>query len=150
MSKKHLQLTSNETRYSFLLEQLDHFSRKKKSELVKTEEKKLHKLQWTIENLTTSEEGKKLDWVPSLNLKKEDRSNILNDEELYDLHVTTAMNLLQKDHPIIVQPPSLMYAPGFDYCPFETVQVVHNGAHHLLLLSSMEGTVSIYDLQIYF
>ena len=99
-------------------------------ELVKKKEKKLRKLQCRIENVTTNEEANKLDWVPSLNLTKEDRSNILNDEELNDLHVTTAMNLLQKDHPIIVQPPSLIYARGFDYCPFETVQVVHNGAHH--------------------
>ena len=103
----------------------------------------MRKLQWTIEDLTTSEEAKKLDWVPSLNLKKGNRSNILNDEELYDLHAITAMNLLQKDKPIIVQPPSLMYATGVDYCPFETVQVAHNGAHHLLLLSFMKGT--IYD-----
>ena len=55
------------------------------------------------------------------------------------------MNQLQKDHPIIVQPPSLMYATEFDSFPFETVQVVHNGAHHWLLLSSTKGTVSIFD-----
>ena len=55
------------------------------------------------------------------------------------------MSLLQKDYSIIVQPPSLMYASGFEYCPLETIQIVHNGAHHWLLLSSMKGIISIYD-----
>ena len=55
------------------------------------------------------------------------------------------MSLLQKEYPIIVQPPSLIYAAGFDYCPLETVQIVHNDAHPWLLLSSMQGMVFIYD-----
>ena len=38
-----------------------------------------------------------------------------------------------------------MYANGFEYCPVQTIQILHNGAHHWLLLSSLDGTVTIYD-----
>ena len=84
-------------------------------------------------------------WIPELHLTTKDRHIIKNGEELNDLHVTTAMNLIQNEHPIIVQPPSIVHATGFDYCPVQTIQILHNGAHHWLLLSSLDGTVSIYD-----
>ena len=105
----------------------------------------MFKLQCTSETLTTPPQTTIVDWIPKLNLRKKDRNDILNGEELNDLHVSTTMSLLQKDYPIVVQPPSLIYATGFDYCPLETIQIVHNGAHHWLLLSSMKGVVSIYD-----
>ena len=76
---------------------------------------------------------------------EKDKRDILKGEELDDLHINTAMSLLQKNFPIVIQPPSLMNAAGFDYCPMETIQPVHNGAYHWLLLSSMKGVVSIYD-----
>ena len=68
-----------------------------------------------------------------------------SDEELNDLHVTTVTNLIQRDYPVIVQRPSLVYANGFQYCPVQTIQILHNGAHHWLLLSSLDGTVMIYE-----
>ena len=56
------------------------------------------------------------------------------------------MDLIQRDIPsIIIQPPTLIQANGFDYCPFETIQIAHNGAHHWVLLSSLKGMVTIYD-----
>ena len=55
------------------------------------------------------------------------------------------MNILSKDHPIMVQPPSVFLANGYEYCPFETIQIAHNSALHWVLLSSMNGVVSIYD-----
>ena len=56
------------------------------------------------------------------------------------------MDLIQRDMPsLIMQHPALINANGFDYCPFETVQIAHNGAHHWVLLSSLKGMVTIYD-----
>ena len=55
------------------------------------------------------------------------------------------MTLLQKDYGVVSQPPSLIYATGFKYCPLDTANVVHNGAHHWLLLSSIKGQVSVHD-----
>ena len=56
------------------------------------------------------------------------------------------MYLIQRDIPsIIIQPPTLIQANGFDYCPFETIQIANNGAHHWVLLLSLKGMVTIYD-----
>ena len=55
------------------------------------------------------------------------------------------MNILQNDCPIIIQSPSVFHAAGFEYCPFETLEAVHNEAQHWVLLSSMNGSISIYD-----
>ena len=145
LSKRRLKLKTNEKRFKFLTEQLNQFSRKKKYELSKKKEKKIQKLQWTRENISITEKEENLEWLPTLHLKKEDRDIIKNGAELNDLHITTAMNLLQNDYPIVVQPPSVGYTLGFDYCPYETVQVLHNGSHHWLLVSQMKGMVNIFD-----
>ena len=56
------------------------------------------------------------------------------------------MNLLQKQYPTITtQTPSLAFSTGYSYCPSETVQITHTGAHHWVLLSSMYSKVAIYD-----
>ena len=56
------------------------------------------------------------------------------------------MNLLQKQYPTITtQPPSLAFSTGCSYCPSETVQITHTGAHHWVLLSSMYSKTAIYD-----
>ena len=56
------------------------------------------------------------------------------------------MKLLMEEYPdLIVQPPSIAQDEGFHYCPDETVQIVHNGKHHWLLLSSFGGSIQIYD-----
>jgi len=58
----------------------------------------------------------------------------------------SAMNLLKQDFPqIICQPPSLIQSTGFDYCPFETIQIVNNEANHWILLTSIKGQITIYD-----
>ena len=39
----------------------------------------------------------------------------------------------------------LYFASGFEYCPYETIQIIHNNAHHWILLSSFNGEVKIFD-----
>ena len=54
--------------------------------------------------------------------------------------------MLQQQFPaIMVQSPVLYKVTRYRYCPYETVQIVHNDARHWLLLSSMNGVVTIYD-----
>ena len=56
------------------------------------------------------------------------------------------MNLLQKQYPTITtEPHSLAFSTGYSYCPSETVQITHTGAHHWVLLSSMYSKIAIYD-----
>ena len=56
------------------------------------------------------------------------------------------MNLLQKQYPTITtQPPSLGFPTRYNYCPSETVQITHTGAHHWVLLSFMHSKIAIYD-----
>ena len=79
-------------------------------------------------------------------LTNQDRLNIRNNEEIDDFIILQAMNLLQKQYPTITtQTPSLAFSTGYSYCPSETVQITHTGAHHWVLLSSMYSKIAIYD-----
>ena len=40
--------------------------------------------------------------------------------------------------------PSLAFSTGYSYCPSETVQITHTGAHHWVLFSSMDSKIAIY------
>ena len=77
----------------------------------------------------------------------EDRKNLLDSNyDLDDFIINQASNMIVADFPmLIVQPPSLIRSSGYDYCPHETIQITHNGAHHWVLLSSIGGEVKIYD-----
>ena len=144
-AKSRLHRITNSERYNFLLIQLKQFHCKAVRELAKKKEKKIRKLQWTRKNFDISNGTSNNSWLPNLNLNIYDHDILLNGEELEDQHISAAINILQKDYPIIIQPPSVFHATGFEYCPFETLEVVHNGAQHWVLLSSMNGTISIYD-----
>ena len=85
-------------------------------------------------------------WIPEHFLKLQDKSNIINGEELDNSIISTSMELIKKDFPqIIHQPPTLYHSTGFEYCPFETLQIVNNEAHHWVLISSLKGKITIYD-----
>ena len=130
-------------RYSFLRTELDGFRESLERKMETTKSKKIQKLCGTKINTAQSSKEDSTLWVSDL--KKSDRDAILSNELLTDAHITTAMNILSQNHPIVVQPPSVFLANGYDYCPFETVQIAHNSALHWVLLSSMKGVVSIYD-----
>ena len=85
-------------------------------------------------------------WVKDLELTKEHLRIIKSGEDLDDFTVYSAMSLLQKQFPLLmVQSPAIYRVSGYDYSPCQTVQIVHNDAHHWLLLSTLKGTVTIYD-----
>ena len=66
---------------------------------------------------------------------------ISGDNDLDDFIIFIALSQLQQQFPAIL----IYKATGYRYCPHETVQIVHNDAHHWLLLSSLNGKVIIYD-----
>ena len=102
VSTRRLRSLCDTSRYDFLRQKLDVFARKKKTELRQKKEKKLRKLQWTAEQISKgSDDG--TDWIPNLNLKKNDRITIIEGRELEDQHITAAMTLLQKDHEFVLQ-----------------------------------------------
>ena len=142
-AKDQLKKTVSSERYSFLVTHLDVFRESLTKQLEVKKEKKLRKLQWTCQDTMETVKVNNSVWISDL--KIEDRNLILNGEELNDAHITVSMSVLSKQYPITVQPPSVFYASGYDYCPFETVQIAHNDAHHWVLLSSAKGVVSIYD-----
>ena len=131
-------------RFDFLINKLELFKEKTKAELDRKKRKKLQKLKSSAEAMKITINNTN-DWLPHLNLTKDDELAIINSCDLTDQIITAAANLIQKQFDIIIQPPGLVHATGFDYCPMETVQIVHNGAHHWLLLSSVKGVISIYD-----
>ena len=54
--------------------------------------------------------------------------------------------MIQRQFPILViQSLSLYFASDFEYCPYEKIQIIHNNAHHSILLSSFNGEVRIFD-----
>ena len=54
--------------------------------------------------------------------------------------------MLGQEYPIVVQPTTVMNTNGgFEYCPCEALQIIHTGAHHWILLSSLKREVKIYD-----
>ena len=85
-------------------------------------------------------------WLKSLSLTTKDRECISNNKELDDFIIFTALQLIQKKFPMIfIQPPATVNTTGFDYCPYETIQIIHTGSHHWILLSSFSGRIKIYD-----
>ena len=129
-------------RFRLLDTKLTAFKSQLEKELTQIKSKKLKKL---LPNSALSCFEKDA-WLPHLNLKKRDKKNILSNKDLDDHVVYTAMKLLMEKYPdLIVQPPSIIQDEGFHYCPHETVQIVHNGKHHWLPLSSFGGSIQIYD-----
>ena len=142
-AKERLRDTVSLQRYSYLITQLDNFRKPLERKLEITKSNKIRKLQAARRDSVHVTDNSNGIWVS--NLKIADRLAILNNQLLTDAHITTSMDILSKNHPIMVQPPSVFLANGYDYCPFETIQIAHNSALHWVLLSSMKGVVSIYD-----
>jgi len=86
-------------------------------------------------------------WIESLHLTRVDRRNIARDTDVDDRIIHASLKLLQRQYPLLyVQAPSVHTTMGgFDYCPHETVQIVHNGANHWILLSSLAGNIVVFD-----
>ena len=129
-------------RLTFLQNKLKQFKDKFYKDLEKRKHKKFKKLSPSLSEIWNTQNQ----WIPDLNLTNQDRLNIRNKEEIDDFIILQAMNLLQKQYPTITtQPPSLAFSTGYSYCPSETVQITHTGAHHWVLLSSMYSKTAIYD-----
>ena len=129
-------------RFTFLQNKLKQFKDKLYKELEKKKHKKLNKLSPFLSEILNTQNQ----WIPDLNLTNQDRLKIRNNEEINDFIILQAMNLLQKQYSTITtQPPSLAFSTGYSYCPSETVQITHTGAHHWILLSSMYSKTAIYD-----
>ena len=142
IARTELESLCTDDRFRLLDTKLTSFKSKLDKELIQTKRKKLRKL---LPNSAMSEID--IDsWLPHLNLKKQDRKNILSNTDLDDHVVYTAMKLLMEKHQnLIIQPPGIIQKEGFHHCPHETVQVAHNGKHHWILLTSFGGCVQIYD-----
>ena len=129
-------------RLTFLQNKLKQFKDKFYKDLEKRKHKKFKKLSPSLSEIWNTQNQ----WIPDLNLTNQDRLNIRNKEEIDDFIILQAMNLLQKQYPTITtQTPSLAFSTGYSYCPSETVQITHTGAHHWVLLSSMYSKIAIYD-----
>ena len=129
-------------RLTFLQNKLKQFKDKFYKDLEKRKHKKFKKLSPSLSEIWNTQNQ----WIPDLNLTNQDRLNIRNNEEIGDFIILQAMNLLQKQYPTITtQPPSLAFSTGYSYCPSETVQITHTGAHHWVLLLSMYSKIAIYD-----
>ena len=48
-------------------------------------------------------------------------------------------------HRDFIQSLYLYFGSGFEYCPYETIQIIHNNAHHWILLSLFNGEDKIFD-----
>ena len=86
--------------------------------------------------------------IENLDLTANDKEIILSNQDLHDGIIGAAINLIQRQFPILViQSPSLYFASGqySKYCPYETIQIIHNNAHHWISLSSFNGEVRIFD-----
>ena len=140
--KDKLRNNSGGERFTFLQNERKQFKDKLYKELEKKKHKMLNKLSPSLSEISNTQNQ----WIPDLNLTNPDRLNIRNNEECYDFIILQAMDLLQKQHPTITTlPPSLAFSTGHSYCPSETVQITHTGAHDWVLLSSMYSKVAIYD-----
>ena len=129
-------------RLTFLQDKLKQFKDKLYKELEKKKHKKFNKLSPSLSEIWNTQNQ----WITDINLTNQDRRNIRNNEQIDDFIILQAINLLQKQYPIITtQTPSLAFSTGYSYCPSETVQITHTGAHHWVLLSSMHSKIAIYD-----
>ena len=55
--------------------------------------------------------------------------------------------MIQREFRIIfIRSPSLYFASGFEYCPYETIQIIHNNTPHWILLSSFNREFKIFDI----
>ena len=71
---------------------------------------------------------------------------ILSNLDVHDGIIGAAINLIQRQFPILViQSPSLYFTSGFEYCSYKTIQIIHNNAHYWILLSSFNGDVKNFD-----
>ena len=132
-----------EERFEMFRKLLKSFSEKLSKKLFKAKNKKLQKL--IQENQYPLPSNKNM-WIHNLNLSETEKNLITSNQELDDSIITACIQLIQKQYPqLIIQPPSLFFASGFEYCPFETIQIIHNNAHHWILLSSFNGRIKIYD-----
>ena len=137
-------VTSSRERCEYLLQKNDSFSSRLQYQLKKTKKKKAEKLR-RFKSLQTEQTSSNV-WISDLRLTSEHRETISGNEELDDFIIFTALSLLQKEYPsIVVQPPALFRTTGYIYCPYETLQIAHNDANHWLLLSSLNGVITIYD-----
>ena len=85
-------------------------------------------------------------WIENLDLTADDKEVILSNQDLHDRILGAAINLIQRQFPILViQSPSLYFASDFEYFPSEKIQIIHNNAHHWILISSFNGEVRIFD-----
>ena len=132
-------------RFKFLSGMLKKFNNKQKEELLQKKSIKLNKLLLN-KNKSIGNISQQQKQIHLKNLSQNDIDVILSGEELNDNHINAAMNLLTKQYPTIsVQPPCLIQIDGYQYCPYETIQITHNNAHHWLLLSSLKNQIAVYD-----
>ena len=116
------QITSNE-RYKTLETSLNTFNKKLATELCNKKNKKIQKLKREQLKLHQDQEF----WIPSLNLRKQQKEELSSNTDLCDIVISAAMNLIQQDYShIITQPPTLAQCTGYTYCPAETIQITHN------------------------
>ena len=134
-------------RFNLLKDRLRYFNNKLSKKLSQQKNKKLRKLlsNWQNNTRTNSNRSNEF-WNSNLNLKLEAKEVILRNEDLDDSIINAALDLIRKQYPLfITQPPTLATVNGFVYCPFETIQIIHNNAHHWVLLSSFNSNINIYD-----
>ena len=128
-----------------LTEKLTIFSNQLSKCLSRTKEFKLKKLLKEIPISPPEIAHTNNTWIENLDLT-ENKGIILSNQDLHDGIIGAAINLIQGQFPILViQSPSLYFASGFEYCPYETIQIIHNNVHHWILLSSFNGEVKIFD-----
>ena len=140
-----MQSLCDKARYDFLASKLIQFKGKCQVKLEKTKESKLSAI--TRNDSRPKSADMDNSWIPSLELTKDDKQIILSGEWLDDHIITTSMNLLKIQYPLItVQPPAVGISPaGFNICLSETIQIVYNGRNHWALISSLRGKIRIYD-----
>ena len=131
-------------RFNYLIGKNDHFVKKIKMKLQTTKSKKLNKLIHQQNPSSQATKDKQI-WIKSLGLTNSDKQNLSENLSLDDSVIFSALQLLKRQYPLlIIQPPSLIYS-CFEYCPFETIQILHNGNHHWILVTSFNGDITIYD-----
>ena len=69
-------------------------------------------------------------WIQNSGLIANDREIILNNQDLCNSIITVS--------------PSLYFAHSLEHCPCETIQIIHN-VHHWILLASLNRKVNIFN-----
>ena len=147
VTEKYSSLRSmcSENCFDLLSSMLSKHKSKLSNELACTKQKKLQKLlSSSAKNASTVSNPNS--WLPALGLTMKDRQELVSNKDLDDFVIFTAMNMIVSDYPMLhVQAPSLIHSSGYEYCPFETIQITHTRAHHWVMLSSIGGEIKIYD-----